>query len=94
MPDNTAPFHTVFPVNTNSKNTKRTDMKFYEFDKMSDVLRKAAEQEIAQASAEGEEYALLEALERIAKRIDAGEAGLYDPDNTGDCLCLILARFE
>ena len=69
-------------------------MKFYEFDKMSAVLRRTAEQEIARASAEGDKYALLEALQRIAKRIDAGEAGLYDPDNTGDCLCLVLARFE
>lgn len=69
-------------------------MKFYEFDKMSATLRTAAEQEIARASAVGDKYALLEALQRIAKRIDAGEADLYDPDNTGDCLCLALARFE
>jgi hypothetical protein len=74
--------------------TEITPMKFIQIDKMSDILRKATERERARASATGSDLDLHDALHRIAHRINAGEENLYDPENSGDCLCLVLAQLD
>lgn len=63
---------------------------------MSEALRKAlteAEEELRQ---EGMDPDLLtyEATVKVSQRIEAGEEGLHDPDNSGDKLALLLARME
>jgi hypothetical protein len=63
---------------------------------MSDALRMALDQAKEELQQEGIDPAKLtyRAMVKISQRIEAGEKGLHDPNNTGDKLALVLARME
>lgn len=64
---------------------------------LSENLRGALAKELEKAGQQTNvtpEVAALMAMREISRRIDSGEAGLFDPTNSGDHLALALANMS
>lgn len=87
----------VFPDgNAGSRNSNQSKgIQLAMIDRMSPTLREHLSQAFQLLpSALSEDERNYKAMRTIVTRINAGETGLYDPENSGDSLAIVLAQLD